>query len=382
MAEAHAAKRAKLEPTAMLQPAAELATAAQDEAAVPAADSGGSKRQQRAAPLPPKKKAKQVVMPTLVPPPQLPADPAAWGNAVLLIDKPKDWTSFDVCGKLRGALAGLLRCRPRELKGEQAEHAALGLCMGRGMQMAVRNIPVRFQRFMAMQKEYTGTLRLGEGTPTYDAESEVEERLPWEHITDVALAGARRAFLGDIQQLPPMHSAIRVDGQRLYEAARKGREVERQPRAVTGERAALVGRWRWAGMDVFDLERDTANPQDVQFRVRCSKGTYIRSLAFDLGRKLDSAAHLTALRREAIGEHRVDAAWQLSDLVESIGGARAAAKAARDAARGGEPAAAGEAGAAGGEAAEAPQGGQGDAVEGAGTGVPNQQGTATEAELK
>ncbi|KAL4437495.1 hypothetical protein ABPG77_003476 [Micractinium sp. CCAP 211/92] len=248
------------------------------------------------------KKVKQVVMPTAVPPPTVPADPAAWENAVLLIDKPQGWTSFDVCGKLRGALAALLRRKNREVKVGHAgtlDPMATGLlivCVGRGTKAV--------DAFMAMEKEYSGTLRLGEATPSYDADTPVEEQLPWEHITDEALLRARDSFLGEVQQLPPMYSAIKVGGQKLYEAARKGKEVERTPRTVT--------------VDRFDLWRDEGDAQNVHFRVVCSKGTYIRSLAHDLGRALGSAAHLTALRREAIGEYRVQGAWDVEQLAGQV----------------------------------------------------------------
>ncbi|PSC71200.1 pseudouridylate synthase transporter [Micractinium conductrix] len=254
----------------------------------------------------PAKKAKQVVMPTPVPPPAIPADPAAWDNAVLLVDKPKDWTSFDVCGKLRGTLAALLRKKNREVKVGHAgtlDPMATGLlivCVGRGTKAV--------DAFMAMHKEYSGTLRLGEGTPSYDAETPVEEALPWEHITDEQLLAARDGLVGQIEQLPPMYSAIQVGGQKLCNAARKGKEIERQPRAVT--------------VDRFDVWRDAADAQSVHFRVVCSKGTYIRSLAHDLGRAVNSAAHLTALRREAIGEYSVGAAWQVADLAAQVAAQR------------------------------------------------------------
>ncbi|PRW57095.1 pseudouridylate synthase transporter [Chlorella sorokiniana] len=248
------------------------------------------------------RKSKAIVMPTPVRPPTVPTDPAAWENAVLLIDKPQEWTSFDVCGKLRGALAALLKKKNRDVKVGHAgtlDPMATGLlivCVGKGSKAV--------DAFMAMTKEYSGTLRLGEGTPSLDAETPVDERLPWEHITDEELLAARDGFLGEIQQLPPMYSAIKVGGKKLYEAARKGKEVERQPRTITVER--------------FHLRRDEADRQSVHFSVVCSKGTYIRSLAADLGRALGTAAHLTALRREAIGEYSVQGSWQIQDLADQV----------------------------------------------------------------
>ncbi|KAI3438008.1 hypothetical protein D9Q98_000451 [Chlorella vulgaris] len=248
------------------------------------------------------KKQKHLVMPSPVLPPKVPADPSAWDNAMLLVDKPKGWTSFDVCGKLRPAIAALLRRKNRDVKVGHAgtlDPMATGLlivCVGRGTKAV--------DSFMAMRKEYSGTLRLGEGTPSFDAESPVEQRAPWEHITDEDLLRVREGLVGEIQQLPPMYSAIKVGGQKLYEAARKGQEVERQPRTVT--------------VECFDLQRDATDAQSVHFRVVCSKGTYIRSLAHDLGAALGSAAHLTALRRDAIGTHSVVGAWDVQQLAQQL----------------------------------------------------------------
>ncbi|BDA42161.1 tRNA pseudouridine synthase B [Coccomyxa sp. Obi] len=223
-----------------------------------------------------------------------------WQNAAILVDKPQDWTSFDVCGKLRGALkikkvghAGTL---------DPMATGLLIICTGRGTK--------QIDDFVAMEKAYSGTLRLGQATPSYDAMSEIDEELPWDHITDEDLEAAKQAFLGDILQQPPMFSAIKIKGERLYKAARRGEVVERQSRPVT--------------IHSFELRRDDENKQDVHFRVACSKGTYIRSLAHDLGRAVGSAAHLTALRRESIGTHSVADAWTVPDLV-------AAAQAAREA---------------------------------------------------
>lgn len=262
------------------------------------------------APKPPAPKKKKKSGPKASPPPPtripagvpLPEDLTAWDNAVLLIDKPKGWTSFDVCGKLRGSLAALLRRRSKEIKVGHAgtlDPMATGLlivCVGKGTKS--------IDSFVAMTKEYSGVLRLGEGTPSYDADAEVDVTRPWAHLSDADLAKARDGLLGEIDQVPPMFSAIRVGGKRLYEAAREGKEVERAARRVT--------------VDRFDLERDSEESQDVRFYVVCSKGTYVRSLAHDLGEAAGTAAHLTALRREAIGEYRVDNAWGIEELAERL----------------------------------------------------------------
>jgi len=240
--------------------------------------------QQRKKKLPP--------LPTQVVPPEMPAM-ETWQNAMVLIDKPMDWTSFDLCGKLRGALrikkvghAGTL------------DPMATGLvivCVGKGTK--------HVDSFMAQEKEYTGTIRLGEGTPSYDKESAVEQTAPWEHITDEELLAARDAFLGDIQQVPPMFSAIKIKGKKLYELARKGKEIERPARDVY--------------VSKFDLWRDDADAQNLHFRVVCGKGTYIRSLAHDLGEAVGTHAHLTALRRERIGDYSVAGSWDILELADA-----------------------------------------------------------------
>jgi tRNA pseudouridine55 synthase len=249
-----------------------------------------------------KQKKKVLPPPTAIVPGTLPEDLSVWDNAVLLIDKPKEWTSFDVCGKLRGSMGGLLRRQNRKIKVGHAgtlDPMATGLlivCIGK----ATKSI----DKFVAMKKEYSGILRLGEATASYDAESEVTTTKPWEHITDEALLQARNAFVGDIEQLPPMFSAIKIAGKRLYESAREGKVVERKLRSVS--------------VDRFDLERDVDSPQNVKFYIECSKGTYVRSLAHDLGIAAGTAAHLTALRREAIGEFRVTSAWAMDELVAAL----------------------------------------------------------------
>lgn len=219
-------------------------------------------------------------------------------GARLLIDKPQDWTSFDVVNKIRYKLQKALG-----LKKLKVGHAgtldplATGLliiCTGRATK--------QLADLQNLSKSYTGTLRLGGTTPSYDAETEVDETFPYEHITPEMLEAARRSFLGSIQQIPPMFSAIKVDGQPLYKKARKGEKLEVQPRTVE--------------IEAFELTR--VELPEVDFRVDCSKGTYIRSLAYDFGRALDSGAYLTALRRTAIGPYRIEDAWQLEDFIEQL----------------------------------------------------------------
>ena len=217
---------------------------------------------------------------------------------VLLVDKPLEWTSFDVVNKLRYALK-----RHLNVKKIKVGHAgtldplATGLliiCTGKATK--------RIDEYQGMPKEYTGTLRLGAATPSYDAETEPDQIFPTDHLTEEMLHAAARELTGFLDQLPPMFSAIKVDGQPLYKQARKGKTVERKSRRI----------------EVMQFELTKIQLPDVDFRVTCSKGTYIRTLAHDLGMAVGSGAYLTALRRTAIGEFQVADAWELEPLVERI----------------------------------------------------------------
>lgn len=229
--------------------------------------------------------------------PDLPPD-GNWDNTAILIDKPLSFTSFDACALLRK----LLGIRKVGHAGTLDPNATglLIVCVGKATKA------VDF--FQGLGKAYEGTLRLGESTSSQDADTPVVESLPWEHITDDDLEAAAASFLGDQLQVPPMHSAIRIKGERLYHKARRGEVVERPPRSIHLDEFSV---WRSAGED--------ANPQDVHFRVRCSKGTYVRTLCHDLGAKLGSAAHMTRLRRTAIGSHDVADAWDLNELRRVLG---------------------------------------------------------------
>jgi tRNA pseudouridine55 synthase len=247
--------------------------------------------------------------PVWIHPDRLPDDVTVWENAVLSIDKPQGWTSFDVCAKLRGAVAALLGKRPKQMKVGHAgtlDPMATGLlivCVGKATKQV--------DRYVSMRKEYSGVLRLGEGTASYDADTEVIFRSEWKQLNDMSLAQARDTLVGEVEQLPPMYSAVKVGGKRLYESARAGKEVERKPRKVTVER--------------FDLE-PFSEKQDLAFYICCSKGTYVRSLAHQLGLAAGTYAHLVALRREAIGTHSVRDAWDMTDLIAAVSSKRALEK--------------------------------------------------------
>lgn len=204
---------------------------------------------------------------------------------VFLIDKPLDWTSFDVVNKIRWNIR-----KAYNLKKIKVGHAgtldpkATGLllvCTGKWTK--------RIDEFQAQEKTYTGTIKLGVTTPTYDLESEENETFPTNHITEEIIHEATKQFIGEIEQFPPMHSAVKVDGKRLYELAREGQEIERKARKIT----------------IHDFKITKIDLPFVDFEVNCSKGTYIRSLAFDFGKAVNSGGYLTALRRTKIGEFDV-----------------------------------------------------------------------------
>lgn len=207
----------------------------------------------------------------------------------MLIDKPTDWTSFDVVEAVREG-TGV----------SKVGHAGTLDPMATGLLIVLVARPAtRLQEaFMAFPKAYRGTMRLGERTPSHDAETEVIEEADSSDLTREEIAAARDEFTGEILQVPPMYSAVKVDGEPLYKKARRGETVDRPPRQV-----------RVDAFDVLDW-----SPPDLSFAVACSKGTYVRSLARDLGDALDVGAHLTALRRTEIGPYAVEDAWTLSDL--------------------------------------------------------------------
>ncbi|HYE96513.1 MAG TPA: tRNA pseudouridine(55) synthase TruB [Rubricoccaceae bacterium] len=206
-----------------------------------------------------------------------------------LVDKPPRLTSFAVVRRVRRAL-GI----------KKVGHAGTLDPMATGLLVVlVGRVATRAQdAFMGLPKTYTGTLRLGETTPSFDADTPVDVRVPADHVTDADLEAVRARFEGEITQVPPVFSAIKVGGQRLYQKARKGMEVEVPPRRVAIYRLAWTGR----------------RGADVDFEVECSKGTYVRSLAHDVGQALGVGAHLVALRRTAIGPYRVEDAFALDTL--------------------------------------------------------------------
>ena len=194
---------------------------------------------------------------------------------VLLINKPLRWTSFDVVNKLRF-----------KLKTKKIGHAGTLDPLATGLLiLCVGKMTKRIEEFMGLEKEYTGKFVLGKTTPSHDLETEVNEEKDISKITDDIIREKVKPFIGTISQLPPLHSAIRIGGKRAYEFARKGREVQLNPRDV----------------QIHAFEITSIDLPEVSFRIVCSKGTYIRSIARDFGNALGVGAYLSALCRTRIG---------------------------------------------------------------------------------
>ena len=211
---------------------------------------------------------------------------------VLLIDKPKDWTSFDAVNKIRGTLkirkvghAGTL---------DPLATGLLIICTGK--------FTKKINEYMGMEKEYTGTITLGATTPTYDLESEPTDHKETSHITSAEIHDATKPFTGTIQQIPPIHSAIKQAGQPVYIKARLGEDVVMQPRTVT--------------INEFIIEK--IELPVVHFKVVCTTGTYIRSLAHDFGKQLGCGGYLSSLRRTRIGIFPVDDAHTMEEIIAEI----------------------------------------------------------------
>jgi tRNA pseudouridine55 synthase len=218
---------------------------------------------------------------------------------VLLIDKPLKWSSFQAVNKLKYVLKNQLNL-PKKFKIGHAgtlDPLATGLLI-----ICTGKFTKRITEIQAQAKEYTGTIVLGATTPSYDLETEVDTTFPTEHISEALIMETTKQFIGEIDQKPPVFSAIKKDGKRLYEHARAGEEVEIQSRKTT----------------IHEFEITRIQLPEVDFRVTCSKGTYIRSLAFDFGLALQSGGHLSALRRTKIGDYSVENGVTPDDFEKSL----------------------------------------------------------------
>lgn len=179
-----------------------------------------------------------------------------------------------------------------ELRGERL--IELIICTGK--------LTKKIDLFQAEDKEYTGTITLGATTPSFDLETEIDQTFDISGISDEMIRETAQSFLGEISQFPPAHSALKINGERVYEKARRGEEVELKPRTVF----------------IHDFDIEKIELPLIHFRIKCAKGTYIRSIAHDFGKKLNNGAHLSSLRRTMSGELHVDNAWNLEDLIQAI----------------------------------------------------------------
>ncbi|MDB2571690.1 tRNA pseudouridine(55) synthase TruB [Polaribacter sp.] len=217
---------------------------------------------------------------------------------VLLIDKPLEWTSFQAVNKIRWHIKQ--RFQIKKIKVGHAgtlDPLATGLliiCTGK----QTKEIHV----YQGQKKEYTGTFTIGATTPSYDLETKIDKTFSTAHITNEMIHKTAQQFLGEIDQKPPIFSAIKKEGKRLYELARKGEATEIKSRKVT--------------IDEFEITN--INVPNIDFRVVCSKGTYIRSLAYDFGKALRSGGHLSALRRTKIGAFSVEKAKSIKDFIKTL----------------------------------------------------------------
>ena len=217
---------------------------------------------------------------------------------VLLIDKPYKWSSFQAVNKIKWAIK-----KQFGLKKIKVGHAGTLDPLATGLLIiCTGKFTKKISEFQGQPKEYTGTITLGATTPSYDLETDICETFPTEHISEEMIKKATLNFIGTIEQVPPVFSALKKDGKRLYEYAREGKEVEIKSRKV----------------EIYEFEITGINLPNVNFRVKCSKGTYIRSLAHNFGSTLDSGGHLSALRRTKIGDFEVVEAISPENFVTNI----------------------------------------------------------------
>ena len=219
-------------------------------------------------------------------------------GALLLVDKPEGWTSFDVVNKIRGTIR-----RVYNLQKIKVGHAGTLDPMATGLLLiCTGKWTTKLSEFQGQDKEYSGVMTLGATTASYDKETPAENHKPFDHITEVSIKEAAMRFVGEIDQVPPIYSAIKVEGRPLYKSARKGQDVEITLRRIIIHQFVIVS---------VDLPL-------VHFKVTCSKGTYIRSLVHDMGQMLRCGAYLSALRRTRIGAYNVEDAWKVEELVEAM----------------------------------------------------------------
>lgn len=217
---------------------------------------------------------------------------------IIAVDKPLGWTSFDAVKRLRGSIQRRLRVKKFKVGHagtlDPLATGVLIVCTGR----ATRKI----EELQSGEKEYVATVKLGATTPSFDLETEIDATFPTSHIDETAAKDALESFQGSIMQVPPVFSAVKVEGKRAYKYARTGKDLELKAKPVV----------------ISDIEFISLEDNILKFRVACSKGTYIRALARDLGKALNSGAHLIELRRTRVGDIRVNDCLTIDEAVEKI----------------------------------------------------------------
>jgi len=215
---------------------------------------------------------------------------------VLLIDKPLEWTSFQVVNKLRWHIR-----QKFGIKKIKVGHAGTLDPLATGLLIiCTGKFTKKIHEYQGQEKEYTGEITLGATTPSYDLETEINENFPVAHITEELIYNTTKQFIGEIDQIPPIFSALKKDGRRLYEIAREGKTIEIPSRKIT----------------ISEFEITKINLPKIEFRVVCSKGTYIRSLAYDFGKAVNSGGHLSKLRRTKIGSFLVEGTLDPLNYIE------------------------------------------------------------------
>ena len=218
---------------------------------------------------------------------------------IILIDKELNWTSFDVVSKLRNSIKKKL-----DLKKIKVGHAGTLDPLATGLLIiCTGKMTKRIDEFSCLNKTYTGKITIGSTTPSYDLETKPNVYYPTDHVNDELIQNTAKKFIGKILQKPPIFSAVKKNGVRLYKLARRGVDVKVEKREIT----------------IHDFTITSINFPEIEFSVCCSKGTYIRSLANDFGKELGSGAHLSELRRTPIGEYSVYKSFKLMNFIRNIG---------------------------------------------------------------
>ncbi len=217
---------------------------------------------------------------------------------ILLVDKPLHWTSFQVVNKLRWKIKHKIGVKKIKVgHAGTLDPLATGLlilCTGKSTK--------KIESYMGLEKTYSGTITIGATRPSYDMETEIDQTFSTDHITELLIQNTAKSFLGDSEQTPPIFSAKKVDGKKAYDLARAGQAVSLKPKIIN--------------ISQFDITE--IRPNEVDFMISCSKGTYIRSIAHDFGKKLNSGAYLSALRREKIGPYQVKNSKNVEQWLDEI----------------------------------------------------------------